>query len=202
MPITAENILTLAQREWLDDVVVHGYLTLVCHQANGHFDNEQLMRSPKWHTWSSHWLSTNDDSSSWPPPAYLEARVDDVRHHLFPRHLSDHWVLLHLWKEEGQQGWRAEVFSGLPGYQALIDADWTSIKAGLLSISNEMDLGMVELDRPDNQPIQNNSNDCGVLVLCAARWRSNGWPIATLKSTNCPELRERMIFELENWRLV
>ena len=196
-------MLTLASGKWVDDAIIEGYLSLICHEANGHFESRvELPQSPRWHAWLSGWLGENDHSTSWPPSEYPGARVEDVEHHLFPRHAKDHWVMFHLWTGEGQ--WQAEFLSSLPGYEDEIHQAWPVIKQGLSSLSREMDLAAVEPKIPIDQPIQRNTYDCGVLLLCAARWRFEGWPLSSLKGgkeEGCHLLRERMIVELEKWRL-
>lgn len=67
-----------------------------------------------------------------------------------------------------------------------------------------MDLAVVEPKISIDQSIQRNTYDCGILLLCAARWRFEGWPLNSLKGgkeEGCHLLRERMIVELEKWRL-
>lgn len=204
LPISAENMLTLASGRWVDDAKIEGYLSLVCHEANGHFDSIERPQSPRWHAWLSGWLGENDHSTSWPPSEYPGARIEDVQHHLFPRHANDHWVLFHLWRDSVEGQWQAEFLSSLPGYEDSIVQNWPLIKQGLFSLSRKTDLANVEPKIPAGQPVQRNTYDCGVLLLCAARWRFEGWPLSSLqggKERGCHDLRERMMVELEKWRL-
>lgn len=195
-------MMTLLHKGWLDDIVVDGYLSLVCHKANGHFEARpsSLPQSPKWHAWSSLWLTIGDNGKSWPPPAYPDAQVQDIAHHFFPRHRDNHWVMFHLYRDQGRN-WHAEFMSSLGGYERAIQDDWPELRTALLRLSNELDLPEVEVKLLEDQPMQQNSNDCGVLLLCAARWICEGWPLSSIRAEDCPEIRERMAVELEKWRL-
>ena len=203
VPISADNVMTLLHRHWLDDVIINGYLGLVCHKANGHFEpgTPSLPQSPKWHAWSSHWLTGNDDSGSWPPPAYPDAQVQNIAHHFFPRHWVNHWLMFHLYSSDQGRSWRAEFWSSLGGYRRAIQEEWPIITTALSSLSDGLDLSDIEVESPEGQPMQQNSDDCGVLLLCAARWTCEGWPLSSIRVKDCPELRERMAVELEKWRL-
>ena len=197
-PLTVSNIQTLYHNGWLDDRVIDAYLSLVCHEGNELFGKEGLQRgSPKWHTWSVLWPAI--ETVSWPPPAYPEARVEDVEHHFFPRGERSHWTLFHLWRSGGN--WTVHFYSSLPGYDDQQEEQWPIIAAGLMTRSPDFIPGAVMPSKPRPQPQQYNSNDCGVLVLCTARWIVEGWSLSTLRASDCPRLREWMIVELGKWRL-
>lgn len=103
LSVSAENMLTLASDKWVDDAIIEDYLSLVCHEANGHFESRiERPQSPRWHAWLSGWFDENDHFTSWPPSEYPDARVEDVEHHLFSRHAKNHWVMFHLWREGGK----------------------------------------------------------------------------------------------------
>ena len=109
--------------------------------------------------------------------------------------------MFHMWRDEEGKKWRAELLSSLPGYEGAIGQEWPLITEGLASLSGEMALTGIEVDVPRSQPVQRNVDDCGVLLLCAARWIAQGWPLRSLRAADCPELRERMVVEIHKWRL-
>ena len=201
MPIVAENLMTLGS--WLDDVIIEGYLSLVCHKANGHFESDasSLPQSPKWHAWSCHWLTGNDNWKSWPPAAYPDAQIQNIAHHFFPRHIENHWVLFHLYRDHQRRNWQVEFISSLGGYERAIRDDWPIITAALSSLSDGLNLPAGGVRIPEDHPMQQNGSDCGVLLLCAARWVCEGWPLSSIRAGYCLEMRERMTVELEKWRL-
>ena len=201
VPITVENVKTIYGGSWLDDAIIDGYLSLVCHKANGHFESGPLPQSPNWHAWSCHWLSNDPRGESWPPPAYPDAQVQNIGHHFFPRHRVNHWVLFHLYRDDQGKSWQAEFMSSQRGYEDAIQDDWPNMMAALSSLSDDLNLSGIEVEIPKDQPMQRNSNDCGVLLLCAARWICEGWPLSSIGAESCLEIRERMIVELEKWRL-
>ena len=197
VPLFLDSLKTLYGQQWLDDRIVDAYMTLICHEGNNLFGKEGPQKgSPKWHTSSVHWPGA-DVATEWPPSAYPEAKLEDVEHHFFPRGAESHWTLFHLSKAEGK--WSAQFYSSLPGYDKEKEKEWPLILSGLMSL--DFVAQELKLDSPGCSPRQNNSNDCGVLMLCTARWIVESWPLTTLKASDCPHLRERMIVELGKWRL-
>ena len=203
VPISVRNVLTLRNGFRLDDTVIDGYLSLVCHKKNGHFESGtgSLPQSPKWHAWSCHWLLDHDNGKSWPPAGYRDAQVQDIAHHFFPRHMGIHWVMFHLYRDDQGSNWTVEFFSSLGGYEIAIQQDWPTIMTALSRLSDGLNLSDVEVKIPENQPIQQNSSDCGVLLLSITRWICEGWPLSSIRADRCLEIRETMTVELEKWRL-
>ena len=109
-------------------------------------------------------------------------------------------MMFHLYSDD-QGSWRAEFLSSLGGYERAIQEDWPIIRTALSTLSNGLNLSDIEVMPPEGQPMQQNSDDCGVLLLCAARWTCERWPLSSIRAKDCPELRERMAVELEKWRL-
>lgn len=70
-----------------------------------------------------------------------------------------------------------------------------------ISSNGAIDVANLAIEEPGEQPRQLNGSDCGVLLLCVARWIMEGFSLRTLRPTDVPALRERMIVELEKWRL-
>ncbi|KAL8963670.1 MAG: hypothetical protein Q9193_000090 [Seirophora villosa] len=186
--VLAEDIVTLVGTKWVSDTIIDVYLCLVCHAGNRHF---QLKRnvverdgSPKWHAWSLHFFRNVGTAALFPPSLYPAAQVDDVKHHLFPVHSKDHWVLFHVYYS--QANWHADFFSSLPGYESEVDARWPHIVEQMLLFSEgRLDLASVEVQIPKLQPRQSNVYDCGVLALCVARWIMEGWGLETIQPQNC-----------------
>lgn len=130
----------------------------------------------------------------FPPSLYPAAQVDDVKHHLFPVHSKDHWVLFHVYYS--QANCHADFFSSLPGYEFEVDTRWPHIVEQMLLFSERrLDLASVEVQNPKLQPCQSNVYDCGVLALCVARWIIEGWGLETIQPQNCRLYRQRMIVE-------
>ncbi|KAL8735432.1 MAG: hypothetical protein Q9166_000978 [cf. Caloplaca sp. 2 TL-2023] len=204
IPVGARDILTLADREWLNDTIIDAYLCLVCHHGNGHFqlgpDVVQQDGSPTWHAWPLSFFLRKGTGALWPPAMYDLARPQDVKHHFFPVHSKDHWVLFHVYIHEAE--WRADFYSSLSGYDHEIHKQWPYICKEMLTLSyGNFDLSSVQPRIPQPQPRQSNSNDCGVFLLCVARWTLEGWGLNTLLPEDCPDHRVRMIAEVERWHL-
>lgn len=136
---------------------------------------------------------------SWPPSSYPDAKVEDVEYHFIPRFGRQHFVLFHLFKSGTD--WQATFFSSKSGYTGQMEEHWPLVAAGLMRVSPTWRPGAIEPRQSTIQPMQLNSNDCGVLTLCTARWIVEGWSLNTLKGPDCPILRERMIAELDGWWL-
>ena len=197
--VSSVNLATLFDKSWLDDHIIDSYMALICHEGNRLFDKGGLQAgSPKWHAWSVQWPGISEAIVSWPPPAYPEAKVEDVGHHFFPRHGREHWTLFHLWKSGNE--WEVQFYSSKHGYGDQIEEHWPIIASALMATSSWQP-GAIIPGKPKVQPIQGNDCDCGVLLLCTARWMVETWPLNTLRAKDCPQLRERMIVELEKWRL-
>ncbi|KAI4268439.1 MAG: hypothetical protein L6R35_006766 [Caloplaca aegaea] len=203
--ILAKHINTLVGTEWVDDTTIDGYLCLVCHAGNGHFqlkndDDAVRVGSPKWNAWSEHFFRGLGTHALFPPSMYPDAQVEDVKHHLFPLHSTNHWVLFHVYSK--QANWHADFFSSLPNYDFEVKARWPYIVEHMLLLSKgRLDLSSVKVQIPKQQPRQSNSSDCGVLALCVARWIMEGWVLETIQPQNCQLYRQRMIVELEKWHL-
>lgn len=208
-PVTLwlDNLRTLTGTEWLDDNVVDSYLSLVCHTGNGHFkmgkDSDVITeRPPTWHAWPV-WFFTDvaDRHGIWPPEIYPGARLEDVKHHFFPRCSAAHWYLFHVYHHD--HTWHADFYSSLPSYygQERQNSWPTVVKAMKELSSGVLDLSTVKVQFPKSQPLQSNSYDCGVLILCVARWLMEGFPMDSLLAQDCPQFRQRMIVELEKWSL-
>ena len=199
--VRSVELSTLFNNGWLDDAIIDAYLKLVCNKGNG-LEGEVNVRqgSPKWHAWSVYWDGSEAGVTlSWPPNAYPQAKVEDIEHHLIPRHGESHWTLFHLHK--AGSGWRVVFYSSLDGYRDQVDQHWPEIASALMSISQGWQPGNIEPEKPKVQPIQGNDSDCGVMILCIARWMVENWPLNTLRAEDCPNLRDRMIVEIERWQL-
>lgn len=132
-----------------------------------------------------------------------------MEHHFFPLLVSNdlssndnknHWVMIHLCKKKGK--WLTEFYSGIPNYWRAVKKQWMAIAEKLSALSNgELNVTNRDYLEPANQPRQSNSNDCGVLILCEARWIMESFPLETLRSSDCSWLRQSMIVELDRWHL-
>ncbi|KAI4113719.1 MAG: hypothetical protein LQ345_005360 [Seirophora villosa] len=206
LPVT--SIATLRGAEWVDDRVVDSYAALVCHHGNGHFETAnadtnsiELEGSPKYHAWPLHLFEGLDTAMAWPPPRYPNARVESIKHHFFPFLVSEsHWVMVHLWLD--RTTWVVDFYSSAQGYERAAEEKWAGMAAELKTLSGKaLNVTRQHFSIPFDQPQQLNSNDCGVLILCVARWIMEGWPLDTLWSSDCFQYRELMMVELEKWRL-
>ncbi|KAL8662404.1 MAG: hypothetical protein Q9202_004725 [Teloschistes flavicans] len=200
---------------WLNDSVINAYLALVCHHGNGHFDNAnaednwQRFGTPKYHAWTTSGLD-----EGWPPKAYPEAKLENVEHQFFPvlvrryhdlKAENNHWIMYHLHKC-GDSSWKLNFYSGIrsddyaiSGFETWLQpCAWrlTEMSAGHIKFGED-----VPYEEPDNQPRQSNSDDCGVLLLGVARWIMEGWDLGELRSDDCRTLRDRMLVEVDQWRL-
>ena len=209
--LTAKDLSTLVGTQWLEDTVINAFLSLVCHSGNGHLVLPQNTMSregsPKWHAWSTHFFEgfTNaagfTNAELWPPKLYPRAEIEDVQHYFFPLHSTNHWVMFHVYQTDAD--WYADFYSSIPkAYDFEIDRQWPLIAKELLSFSNgKLRLSRIRVRIPSLQPHQLNSADCGVLALSVARWKMEGWGLGSLKPENCMALRQRMMVELQKWRL-
>ena len=103
----ANDLVALATGNWLSDLIIDSYMSLICHHGNGHFDTAdadvERPGSPRWHSWSTWFVSQLIDGGrirrQWPPVAYPDAKIGDVMHHIFPLHLNrNHWGIIVLYK--------------------------------------------------------------------------------------------------------
>ena len=187
-------------QEWLYDTILSPYLLLVCHTANGHFSGQTLPVAPKWHVWSpnTHQLvdQPNERNNLWPPRHYPNARIADVEVHLFPMCLRSHWVMVVLSKVGGE--WAAKLISSMHGYRDVVEEEWVKIAEWLYVFHGMPEVSMTY---SPEQLLQNNSNDCGVFVLCEARWALEGWSRESIQPARISDFRRCMTLELFDWRL-
>ena len=120
--VTAYDVATLMQGQWVNDAAIDAYLTLVCHTFNGLFqDGAELSKSPRYHAWSttmtpylagrSQRFEEKHLRKEWPPARFPDAVLEDVFCHIFPLHVKgNHWVLLVLQKADDGQ-WTLFFFS-------------------------------------------------------------------------------------------
>ncbi|KAL8941393.1 MAG: hypothetical protein Q9216_002271 [Gyalolechia sp. 2 TL-2023] len=203
-PVTARNIVSLIGSSWLDDTIIDNYLALICLHGNRVFDlKDDVMQqgSPQWWSWTL-WLFRSEQQTTglWPSTIWPLANLQDVEQHFFPV-LSEesHWVMFHLLRRNN--AWEANFYSSRRGYEGEIKARWPKITAELLQYSHgALDVSQVKVRVP-KQPVQLNGYDCGVLMLCVARWLMEGWNLNTIQADECSYYRERMILELEKWHL-
>lgn len=205
--VTAFDVASLGKFNEVNDSVIDAYLSLVCHHGNGHFQLERNVQyqegSPKWHAWGLHFFHKDGVGRFWPTDMYSMGKVEEVVHHFFPVHAIDHWVLFHVYQE--QANWFADFYSSIPRrYDHEIAARWPTIRRVLSGYAEKqggrLDLSGVQVRIP-TQPQQNNSYDCGVLLLCVARYIMEGWRLELLDPNRGQTYRERMIYELETWHL-
>ncbi|KAL8952120.1 MAG: hypothetical protein Q9222_001932 [Ikaeria aurantiellina] len=211
VPLKTPAISTIPGTGWLDDNVIDAYLALVCHHGSGNFKaldagaSFPLTGTPRYYAWTTQFLEGLDIVQSWVPGAYLAPRLEDVQQHFFPvicghSGVRNHWALFHMFKEGGS--WRVEFYSSLPGYFDVSKVKFIDATRRLREFSNgALKVSQVRPHEARIQPRQTNSSDCGVLILLYARWIMERWPLETLKPDQCAQYRDRMIVELEKWRL-
>ncbi|KAL9025118.1 MAG: hypothetical protein Q9196_006011 [Gyalolechia fulgens] len=202
-PVTAKNLVTLVGTSWLDDTIIDNYLYLVCLHGNRVFEfTDDVMQpgSPDWYPWSVWLFRSVGTGGLWPSTIWPLADPEDVEHHFFPLLSQEsHWVMFHLFHEDDK--WQADFYSSRRGYEFEINARWPKITEELRRYSQgTFDVSQVQVRTP-KQPIQTNDCDCGVLMLCVARWLMEGWSLDTIQADECLVYRERMILELEKWHL-
>lgn len=211
--VTAHDVMSLSQGEWVNDAAIDAHLTLVCHTSNDLFEEGvELPKAPKVHAWSvgmSVYLKGKGGSfeerhlqQEWPPARFPDAALEDVPCHIFPVHTrTNHWILMVLEKTNDGQ-WTLFCYSSVPGYENDFDAPWQVISAWLLFKSKGVfDVKIPRVILPNPQPTQDNQKDCGVFVCGIVRWSLVGWDLSTLTPSVIPEYRRRMMLELEKWSL-
>lgn len=211
--VTAHDVSTLSQGQWVNDTAIDAYLTLVCHTTNGLFQKDAVLpKSPKYHVWStsmSLYLEGRKEAfqarhlrQEWPPARFPDAVLEDVTCHIFPLHVKgNHWILLVLQKQEDGQ-WTLFFYSSMSGYQEESEEPWRFISSWFLYKSKgAFDVRKPRVEVPNPQPTQTNFSDCGVFLCGIVRWSLVGWDLASLTPRVIPEFRRRMILELEKWSL-
>lgn len=211
--VTAYDVSTLSQGQWVNDVAIDAHLTLVCHTFNGLFQGgDELPKSPKYHAWSvtmSVYLKGRVEAfeekhlrREWPPARFPDAALEDVSCHIFPIHVrKNHWILMVLQKM-GDGQWTLFHYSSLAGYDKDFEEPWQVISSWLLFKSKgTLNVTRTRVIVPNPQPTQDNDRDCGVFVCGIVRWSLADWDLSTLAPSIIPEYRRRMMLELENWRL-
>jgi len=207
VPYLAE-VVALLDGQWICDRVIGCYLALVCHHANGHFNlpdpRAKQPGSPKYHAWDTLTVDSLRQGKSmgraWPPHWYPEARLEDVEIQFFPWHVQgNRWCLGVLSKVEGS--WVLNQYSTRPGYDASMQESWVELR-GYLEIQSDGAINALTTEtRYPWTPQQDNSDDCGPLILCIARWLIEGGRLAHIDSGDMPVHRRRLAFELERWSL-
>ena len=211
--VTAHDVSTLAPGEQLNDAVIDAHLTPVCHTSNGLFqEGGELPLAPKYHAWGAQMslylvgragrFEEKHLRQEWPPARFPQAKLEDVRCHIFPVHVQpNHWVLMVLqMMEDGQR--TLLCYSSVPGFDQSFQEPWAVISSWLLFKSKgALDVTHPRVSRPDPQPKQDNKVDCGVFVCGIVRWSVQDWDLSTLTPSIIPDYRRRMILEIERWRL-
>ena len=200
-PTHREMLVLAYPKDWLCDTVIDAYLALVCETGNLKIGGMQS--SPAWYAWTTFSITAmqKDPQSGaiqrWPPVNFPNARLEDVRYHIFPVHQGNHWTwaVLTDWT-------RLDFYSSLAGYDAGLWPVWDKIMANWFHprLPASKRLGRPPLSVPE-QPKQRNDFDCGPFMLCGARWLMEGWDLRTLTQSDFPLMRRRMLFELEKWSL-
>ena len=204
----AKDLVELATGETLTDLIIDPYMALLCHYGNGHLRSSQvdfeIPGSPKWHAWSTwfaHQVGPNKGFKGlWPPKAYPGAKIGDVMYHVIPIFLGgNHWGMAILSNTDGTR--RLDFYSSLPGYEKQFEETWLRVASWLMDeAKSELGLQTLPFNVP-KQPFQKNVVDCGVFICCELRWIIEAWPLNTLLPENIPDLRRRMVVELEKWSL-
>lgn len=211
---SARDLVALATDMCLSDLVIDAYLCLVCHYSNRHLPvaaaQGEKAGSPKWHAWSTEIGRSLVEKeamvgtrSNWPPPLYPGARLADVNHHVFPILLDkDHWIMAVLHQEAGS--YRLELYSSIKDqrYVQGFERLWPRVEKWMIA-NGLTDAGLrnVKCTEPQ-QPEQRNVVDCGVFILCEARWLMEEKPLSTLLPEEIRQLRRKMAAELEVWQLL
>lgn len=156
VPLLPVDMASLAGTNWLTDPVIDAYLSLVCHKANGLMGQADIGErgdSPRWYAWTHWFFQPAGDAISWPPTAWPRAKVEEVKHHLFPLHDTSHWMLFLVHKTGG--AWTAEFYSSLPGFSTQRSRHWPRIVRKFEEFSQgRVDLSRmepIEISRPRQQ---------------------------------------------------
>ena len=208
MVLTDKDLGTLTSRQWVNDNIVDAYIALVCHTVNGHFQGGSLPATPRWHAWNTFTADvvTSKDTDrdlvrrQWPPALYPEAALEDVECHIFPICQRSHWFM-GIAARRGHT-WQVTYYSTLAGYEKDFERVWTGLVDYLMTRSeNRLNLRQTQIRVPQHQPMQNNGNDCGVLVMAQVRWLAERWDTHDLVPNRIDQIRLRMIYELERWNI-
>lgn len=199
-----EEVIVLLRGQWICDRVIACYLTLVCHQANGHFNLQDPCAkqpgSPKYFVWDDVTVNRLRQRKSmgraWPPFWYPKASLKDVEIQFFPWNIEGkHWCLGVLSKVEGS--WVLDQYSTLPGYEASMQESWDALR-GYLELVSDGAINALTIEvRYPSSPQQHNGGNSGPFILCIARWLMEGWPLRHIKTGDMSVHRKRIAFELE-----